>query len=149
MRYVQALIALTMLASCASSQAVDSGPRPPEGPTSAGTDFGFWNRDSDGSVDQAFRVFISRRYDIADVAKAKKDLTADLFECKEGAATGRPGELLDCNRLYCHDDFCHTWSVEFREGDRDPRAHYTRTAMRNPVSETARSRKSRRQPGGS
>jgi hypothetical protein len=149
MRLVLTIAALAMLVSCASGPNIDMGPRPPEGPGPAGTDFGYWNRDSDGSVDQAFRAFIFRRYDVKDAAQAKADLTKDGFTCEDAKGIdGKPGALLTCIRIYYRDDFYHTWSVEFWPQDREPRVHYTRTATRNPLSDTQRNKKSQRQPGG-
>ena len=149
MRLIIAVTAFALLAGCVSGPDINTGPRPPEGPGPAGTDFGWWNRDSDGSVDQAFRAFIMRRYDVKDVAQAKADLTRDGFDCKEGSSVdGKPGALLDCNRVFYHEDFYHTWSVAFMPQEREPRVHYTRTATRNPLSDTARTRKSQRKPGG-
>lgn len=118
------------LAGCAS---VD---RPPVGVSqSGGTDFGYWNRDGEGSVDQSFRTFISSRYKMADLKQAEADLTKDGFTCKDKNrpdATAIPD--LECTRLFEYEDDIHTWSVEFWPNDRIPRAQYSRTRMRNSLS---------------
>ncbi len=132
MRLAFAAVLALGLAACASNEKVHA-PRPPQGPGPAGTEFGFWSRDAEAAVDAGFRSFISHRYQIGDVAKAQADLTKDGFECKDGnRPDGRPVPALECVRLYQSGDEISAWSVEFWPNDREPRAKYTRTYIRDP-----------------
>lgn len=119
------------LSACASGE----DPRPPQGVDRGGTDFGYWNRDAEGAVDAAFRSFITRRYGASDAARAQADLTVDGFDCRDGnRPDGRPVPELECVRLHEAGDYVHAWAVEFWPGDRAPRARYTRTRTRSPIT---------------
>lgn len=134
MKRILVLAAALGLTACASSQPDNGGPRPPEGPGRAGINFGYWNRDAEGSVDQAFRTFIVARYPAADLAKARKDLEADGFKCIDGnRPDGRPVPNLECTRLYKGGEDVHAWTVEFWPQEVRPKARYTRTHIRNPM----------------
>lgn len=133
MKRVLAVLLAAAAAACAS-QPPGGGSRPPQGPGRAGTDFGFWNRDAEGAVDQAFRTFIMRKYKIADMAKAQKDLQTDGFKCLDGnRPDGRPVPNLECTRLYQLAEDVHAWTVEFWPTDTVPKARYTRTHIRDPM----------------
>lgn len=120
-----------MAAGCASTE----GARPPQGTGPAGTDFGYWNRDAEGAVDASFRQFITSRYDEADLSRAQADLTTDGFTCRDGnRPDGRPVPALECTRLFELNDDVHAWTVEFWPRDNEPRARYTRTRIRIPIT---------------
>ncbi|MEZ5939287.1 MAG: hypothetical protein R3C52_13900 [Hyphomonadaceae bacterium] len=124
--------AAAFLAACASGGGV-GGPRPPQGFGPAGTNFGNWNRDAEGAVDQTFRRFITERYSSGDWAKARVDLEADGFTCQDSnRPDGRPVPELDCIRLYRLNDDIHAWTVQFWPERPQPEARYTRTHRRDP-----------------
>jgi hypothetical protein len=127
------LAALALLSACASDK-IAGGPRPPQGPGPGGTQFGFWDRDAEGSVDAGFRSYISRTYNIGEEAKARATLERDGFRCLDGnRPDGRPVPQLDCERLFQLNDDVHAWTVEFWPNEREPRSHYTRTHIRDPL----------------
>lgn len=132
-----ALAALTVsaLAACASGpEAATTGTRPPVGKGPAGTDFGYWNRDAEGSVDQAFRSHITATYKVADTARAQKTLEADGFRCQDGnRPDGQPVPALECTRQVKVNEDVHAWSVQFWPSEPRPRARYTRTHVRDPL----------------
>lgn len=128
--------ALLLAAACASGETQiknNGGPRPPQGPGPAGTDFGYWNRDAEGAVDAQFRDFILARYKAGDEEKARATLVKDGFECKDvpPRTDNKPGPSLSCSRLYKLYDDVSAWSVEFWPGDKFPHARYTRTHIRD------------------
>jgi len=132
-RLAMAAAALVLAAGCSSGPQINGGPRPPQGPGAAGTDFGFWNRDAEGSVDSAFRTSVMRTYNVGDEAKAQKTLEADGFVCRDGnRPDGAPVPQLECTRLFKLGDDVHAWTVEFWAKDKEPRARYTRTHIRDP-----------------
>ena len=137
MRQVMATLTVTLLvaglaAGCSTTK-VTGGPRPPQGPGPAGTDFGFWNRDAEGSVDAGFRRYITRTYNAGDELKARTTLETDGFRCLDGnRPDGRPVPQLECERMFQLNDDVHAWTVEFWADEREPRAHYTRTHIRDP-----------------
>jgi hypothetical protein len=134
MRLVSAVAGVMLLAGCASGPQINGGPRPPQGPGPAGTEFGYWNRDAEGSVDAEFRSFIMGRYNAGDEAKARKDLETDGFTCQDGnRPDGAPVPDLQCDRLFKLNDDVHAWTVEFWPSEKEPRAHYTRTHIRDPL----------------
>lgn len=125
--------ALLLAAGCASPRLAD-GPRPPQGLGPAGTDFGYWVRDAEGAVDSSFRMHIMSRWDIGQEAEARRVFETDGFDCQDGnRPDGRPVPNLECTRAYHLNDDVHAWTVEFWPNDREPRARYTRTHMRNPL----------------
>jgi hypothetical protein len=112
---------------------VTGGPRPPQGSGPAGTLFGFWDRDAEGSVDAAFRSYIARTYDLGDEAKARATLEKDGFSCRDGnRPDGAPVPQLECQRLYQQGENVHAWVVKFWPGQREPESHYSRTYLRDP-----------------
>lgn len=132
MRLAIAFVAALLLAACATK--VTGGPRPPQGPGPAGTQFGFWDRDAEGSVDLGFRGYITAAYNGGDEAKARATLERDGFTCRDGnRPDGRPVPQLECERLYQMNEDVHAWTVEFWANEREPRAHYTRTHIRDPL----------------
>jgi hypothetical protein len=125
-------IAAALLATACATNPIQGGPRPPQGPGPAGTQFGFWDRDAEGAVDAGFRAYITRAYNAGDEAKARTTLEADGFNCRDGnRPDGRPVPVLQCERVYAVSDDVHAWSVEFWPGEREPRAHYARTHIRD------------------
>lgn len=122
------------LAACSTTVIQTGGPRPPQGVSSAaGTDFGFWDRDAEGAVDQDFRRFIAARYTGADPLVARKSLEADGFNCKDGnRPEAQPVPVLECERVYSEDDNVHSWGVKFWPNQSRPEAHYVRLHMRDP-----------------
>ncbi len=135
---------LTLAAACASSNPITGGPRPPQGPGPGGTNFGFWDRDAEGSVDASFRAYISRTYNIGDEAKARATLEADGFKCLDGnRPDGRPVPELECERVYSVNDDVHAWTVAFWPNEREPTAHYSRTHIRDPMKNYNDKRNSR------
>ena len=135
MKLVAVGVAAALLAcACASDPVAGGGPRPPQGPGPAGTQFGFWDRDADAAVDADFRSYITRTYNVGDEARARTTLTQDGFTCEEGtAAAGKPGPALSCERLYRDNDIIHTWTVDFLSSEREPRAHYSRVQRRDDL----------------
>jgi len=134
MRLAIAAAAVLALASACASDKVAGGPRPPQGPGPGGTQFGFWNRDAEGAVDATFRTYISAAYNIGDEAKARATLEKDGFRCQDGnRPEARPVPQLECERLFQLDDDVHAWTVEFWANEREPRSHYTRTHIRDPL----------------
>lgn len=133
MRRVWAALALTVLAgACASSGNV--GARPPMGKGPAGTDFGFWNRDAEGSVDQAFRTHVAASFKVTETAKARATLEADGFACQDGnRPDAQPVAELSCTRQFKMNEDVHAWSVQFWPAEPRPRARYTRTHVRDPL----------------
>jgi hypothetical protein len=77
-RVVVGLAAAVLAAACASAP-TQGGPRPPQGPGPAGTNFGRWDIDAEGAVDQAFRIFIMGRWDGGQQVEARKVFEADGF----------------------------------------------------------------------
>jgi hypothetical protein len=133
LRVVSGVCLAVVLAGCVSGNRT-IGERPPEGTGPGGTYFGYWNRDADGAVDQGFRKFIKDKYDFADSAKARTDLEADGFECRDGnRPDGRPVPVLECARLYRRADTVYDWSVEFWPSEPEPRARYQRTQYPDPL----------------
>lgn len=135
MKRLLAGLALAVLSACASQQdraTAASGARPPEGKGPAGTDFGYWNRDAEGSVDQQFRSFILNRYPTMDTGKIEKDLVADGFKCKDAPEAVPPTPILVCDRLYKEGEDVHAWSVEVVAKAPRARAQYTRVHIRDP-----------------
>lgn len=133
MRIIVGVAALLAVAAC-SSNPIQGGPRPPQGAGPAGTQFGFWDRDAEGAVDASFRSYISRTYDAGDEAKAQAALEQDGFACRDGnRPDGRPVPALECERLYSVNNDVHSWTVEFWPGEREPRAHYARTHIRDTL----------------
>jgi hypothetical protein len=66
---------------------------------------------------------------------SRADLERDGFECKDGnRPDGRPVPALECLRQYERNEEVHAWSVQFWPDDREPRARYTRTHLRNPFA---------------
>lgn len=127
-----ALAAVMLAGACATR--VTDGPRPPQGPGPAGTDFGFWTRDAEGAVDAAFRNHITGAWNVGEEVQARAALEADGFGCVDGnRPDGRPVPQLECIRSYHLNDDVHAWSVEFWPADKEPRARYTRTHIRNPL----------------
>lgn len=131
------------LAACAcASGAQLSGPRPPQGPGPAGTQFGFWDRDADAAVDASFRAYITKAYNVGEEARARTALETDGFKCMDGnRPDGRPVPALECERLYSDNDIVHTWVVEFWSNEREPRAHYSRIQRRDDLKERDEKRK--------
>jgi hypothetical protein len=128
---IAAAALLLLMAGCATK--VAGGPRPPQGPGAGGTEFGFWDRDAEGAVDAGFRRYVTDTYDIGDVAAARTTLEKDGFSCQDGnRPEGRPVPQLECERLFQLNDEVHAWTVEFWADEREPRAHYTRTHIRDP-----------------
>lgn len=128
------IAAAALLAACASSNPVQGGPRPPQGPGPAGTNFGRWDIDAEGAVDQAFRIFIMGRWNGGQEAEARKVFEADGFKCQDGnRPEGRPVPNLECERVYSVNDNVHAWTVEFWPNEPEPKSHYTRMHMRDPM----------------
>ena len=129
---VAAVLSGILLGACASNNVI-VGERPPIGRGASGTDFGYWNRDAEGSVDQAFRSHITATYKIGDAAKARANLTADGFSCQDGnRPDGAPVPDLECTRQFKLNDDVHAWSVRFWPNEPRPQARYTRTHIRDP-----------------
>ncbi len=127
-----AALLAAVLGGCASSAGI-VGERPPVGRGAAGTDFGYWNRDAEGSVDQAFRSHITSTYRIADAAKARAALETDGFSCVDGnRPEAQPVPDLECTRQFKLNDDVHAWSVRFWANEPRPQARYTRTHIRDP-----------------
>lgn len=134
MRLAMAAVAVLALASACATDKVAGGPRPPQGPGPGGTQFGFWDRDAEGSVDAGFRSYIMRTYNTGDEAKARTTLEKDGFSCIDGnRPDGKPVPQLECERLFQLNDDVHAWTVEFWANEREPRSHYTRTHIRDPM----------------
>jgi hypothetical protein len=128
------IAAAALTCACASGPALNGGPRPPQGAGPGGTQFGFWDRDADGAVDADFRSYITRAYNIGDEAKARATLETDGFKCQDGnRPDGRPVPALECERVYAVNDDVHAWTVEFWPKEREPRAHYSRTHIRDTL----------------
>lgn len=124
--------AAALIASACASSPVPGGPRPPQGPGPGGTQFGFWDRDAEGAVDADFRSYIMRTYAITDIAKAQATLQKDGFNCRDAnRPDGHPVPALECERVYSYDQDVHAWTVEFWPKERAPRAHYSRTHIRD------------------
>lgn len=133
-RFAVGIAAAVLLAACASSNPVQGGPRPPQGPGPAGTNFGRWDIDAEGAVDQAFRIFIQNKWNGGQEAEARKVLEADGFKCADSASsTRKPPPNLDCERVYSVNDNVHAWTVEFWPNEPEPKSHYTRMHMRDPL----------------
>lgn len=123
-----------MLAACASQKVETGGPRPPEGVSRLGTNFGNWNLDAEGAVDQGFRSQILSSYPMTDAARARRDLEADGFRCQDGnRPDGAPVPELDCLRMFRMNDIVHAWTVQFWPKEARPRARYIRTQSRDPT----------------
>lgn len=126
--------AVLALAGACVNNPIQGGPRPPQGAGPAGTEFGFWDRDAEGAVDQGFRAYITRTYNVGDEARARTTLEKDGFKCIDGnRPDGRPVPALECERLFSVEDDVHSWMVEFWPNEREPRAHYSRTHIRDPL----------------
>lgn len=133
LKLVSALVAAAALAACASNVIQTGGPRPPQGPGPAGTNFGFWDRDAEGAVDQDFRRFISSRWAGADLATARKAFETDGFKCQDGnRPEAQPVPELECERVFSADDNVHSWTVRFWPNQDRPEAHYVRLHVRDP-----------------
>lgn len=131
MRLIVGIAAAVIVTACATNP-IQGGPRPPQGAGPAGTQFGFWDRDAEGAVDADFRSYVTRVYNGGDEAKARKALEADGFNCLDGnRPDGRPVPQLECERVYAVNDDVHAWTVEFWPNEREPRAHYARTHIRD------------------
>jgi hypothetical protein len=133
-RLVGGAVMALALAACASTAIQTGGPRPPQGPGPAGTNFGFWDRDAEGSVDQDFRQSIARTWRGGQEAEARKVFEADGFACKDGnrpEATAVPN--LECERVFSEDDNVHSWTVRFWPNQPRAEAHYVRLHMRDPL----------------
>jgi hypothetical protein len=135
MKRMWAALALALMAAagaCASGGA--GGARPPMGKGPAGTDFGYWNRDAEGSVDQAFRTHVAASYKMSEAAKARANLEADGFSCQDGnRPDAQPVPELSCTRQFKMNEDVHAWSVQFWPSEPRPRARYTRTHVRDPL----------------
>lgn len=132
MRLMLGIAAALAVAACASTNPIEGGPRPPQGPGPGGTEFGFWGRDAEGAVDADFRSFVTRAYSTGDEIKARKTLEVDGFNCRDGnRPDGRPVPKLECERIYSFNDDVHAWTVEFWPNESRPRAHYSRTHIRD------------------
>lgn len=132
MRLMLGIAAALAVAACASSNPIQGGPRPPQGAGPGGTEFGFWDRDAEGSVDADFRSYVTRTYAIGDAAKARTTLERDGFKCVDGnRPDGHPVPALECERIYSFEDDVHAWTVEFWPKEVRPRAHYSRTHIRD------------------
>jgi hypothetical protein len=128
-----AVLALA-LGACASTVIQTGGPRPPQGPGPAGTNFGFWDRDAEGAVDQDFRRSIGATWHRGQEVEARKVFETDGFACKDGnrpEATAVPD--LECERVYSEDDNVHSWTVRFWPNQERAEAHYVRLHMRDPT----------------
>lgn len=135
-------IAAALLATACATNPIQGGPRPPQGPGPAGTQFGFWDRDAEGAVDAGFRAYITHAYNVGDEAKARTALEADGFSCQDGnRPDGRPVPALECERLYAVNEDVHAWTVEFWPAEREPRAHYARTHIRDTTKNYSDKRK--------
>lgn len=133
LKLVAAVIAAATLVACQSTVIQTGGPRPPQGTGPAGTNFGFWDRDAEGAVDQDFRRFIAARYTGADPLAARKTLEQDGFNCRDGnRPEAQPVPLLECERVYSEDDNVHSWVVKFWPNQDRPEAHYVRLHVRDP-----------------
>lgn len=132
-KLVGAAIAAMTLVACQTTVIQTGGPRPPQGVAPAGTNFGFWDRDAEGAVDQDFRRFIAARYTGVDPLVARKTFEQDGFNCKDGnRPEAQPVPLLECERVYSEDDNVHSWTVKFWPKQERPEAHYVRLHMRDP-----------------
>jgi|688.fasta_scaffold203705_1 hypothetical protein len=132
-RSAAVLLALCLAGACASAPA-QGGPRPPQGPGPAGTDFGRWDIDAEGAVDQAFRIFITRRWNGGQEAEARRILEADGFTCRDGnRPDAQPVPSLACERVYSLNDNVHAWTVQFRPNEPEPRSNYSRMHRRDPM----------------
>jgi hypothetical protein len=132
-KFVGVALTALALAACSTTMVQTGGPRPPQGPGPAGTEFGFWDRDAEGAVDQDFRRFIGLKWHKGDEAAARKVFEADGFTCKDGnrpEATAVPD--LECERVYSESDNVHSWTVKFWPNQDRPEAHYVRLHMRDP-----------------
>jgi hypothetical protein len=100
----------------------------------AGTDFGYWNRDAEGSVDQAFRTHVAATYRINETARARANLEMDGFVCQDAnRPDAQPAPELSCTRQFKLNEDVHAWSVQFWPSEPRPRARYTRTHVRDPL----------------
>ena len=134
MRLALVVVAALAFASACASDKITGGPRPPQGPGPAGTQFGFWNRDAEGAVDSSFRAYVTATYNAGDEAKARTRLEQDGFQCRDGnRPDGRPVPDLECERMYQLDDDVHAWTVRFWPNKKEPDASYTRTHIRDPL----------------
>ncbi len=130
---VMAGVMLAGLAACASGSAT-TGIRPPQGAGPGGTNFGHWARDQEGAVDSEFRTHIMSRWNIGQEAAARAALETDGFKCVDGnRPEAQPVPVLDCNFTYQVNEDVHAWTVEFSAGDKEPKARYVRTQVRNPM----------------
>ena len=126
-------IVAVALAACSTTMVQTGGPRPPQGPGPAGTNFGFWDRDAEGAVDQDFRRFIAGRWHGGQEVEARKAFEADGFTCQDGnRPDGDGGAELECERVYSEDDNVHSWMVKFWPNQDRPESHYVRLHMRDP-----------------
>ncbi|MDP3493291.1 MAG: hypothetical protein Q8R82_09250 [Hyphomonadaceae bacterium] len=131
MRLMLGFAAALAVAACATNP-ITGGPRPPQGPGPGGTQFGFWDRDAEGAVDADFRSYVTRAYNVGEETKARTTLETDGFKCMDGnRPDGRPVPELECERIYSVNDDVHAWTVEFWPKEREPRAHYSRTHIRD------------------
>jgi hypothetical protein len=128
------LAALVLAAGCATANPITGGPRPPQGAGPGGTQFGFWERDAEGSVDLSFRSYVTHTWNVGDEAAARKQLEMDGFDCQDGnRPDGRPVPALECTRVFSVDDDVHAWTIAFWPKEREPQAHYSRMHIRDPL----------------
>ena len=114
-------IGVALLATACASSPIQGGPRPPQGPGPAGTQFGFWDRDAEGAVDAEFRSYVTHAYASGDEAKAREVLETDGFACRDGnRPDGHPVPQLECERIYAFEDDVHAWTVEFWPNEARP-----------------------------
>jgi len=126
-------MALLATAACSTTVVNTGGPRPPQGPGPAGTNFGFWDRDAEGAVDQDFRRFIGGRWQGGQEVEARKVFETDGFTCRDGnRPDGAPVPALECERVYSVNDNVHSWTVKFWPNQARPESHYVRLHMRDP-----------------
>lgn len=127
-------IAGGLLAAACATGLQAGGPRPPQGPGPAGTNFGLWDTYAEGAVDLDFRRFISQRWDRGQEAEARKVFEADGFTCIDGnRPDAQPVPQLSCERVYSVNDNVHAWTVQFWASEPEPRSHYSRLHMRDPM----------------
>jgi hypothetical protein len=132
-RLIGAAFMAAAFAACSTTMVETGGPRPPQGPGPAGTNFGFWDRDAEGAVDQAFRRYINERWAQGQETEARAVLEKDGFKCQDGnRPDGAPVPDLECERVYSEGDNVHSWIVKFWPTQDRPEAHYIRLHMRDP-----------------
>ena len=129
------------MAACSTTVVNTGGPRPPQGPGPAGTNFGFWDRDAEGAVDQDFRRFIGGRWQGGQEAEARKVFETDGFTCRDGnRPDGAPVPELECERVYSVNDNVHSWTVKFWPNQDAPGIALCAPAHARPQSQLQRKR---------